>query len=44
MRGEYVADYLDALEMSIDPEVLKAIEEGRNQIDAGQFEEMERLF
>jgi hypothetical protein len=44
MRGEYVADYLDTLEMSIDPEVLKAIEEGRNQIDAGQFEEMERLF
>jgi hypothetical protein len=44
MRGEYVADYLDALEMSIDPEVLKAIEEGRSQIDRGESEVMERLF
>jgi hypothetical protein len=44
LRGEYVADYLDALEMSIDTEVLKAIEDGRAQIEAGQFEEMERLF
>ena len=44
MRGEYVADYLDALEMSIDPEVLKAVEEGRSQIDRGECEVMERLF
>jgi hypothetical protein len=43
-RGEYIADYLDALEMSIDPEILKAIEEGRNQIQRGEFEGMERLF
>jgi hypothetical protein len=44
MRGEYVADYLDALEMSVDPEVLKAIEEGRSQINRGECEVMERLF
>ena len=43
-RGEYIAGYLDALEMSIDPEVLKAIEEGRSQIQSGEFEIMERLF
>jgi hypothetical protein len=44
IRGEYIADYLDALEMSIDPEVLKAINEGRDQIERGEFETMERLF
>lgn len=43
-RGEYVADYLDTLEMSIDPVVLKAIEEGRSQIQRGESEVMERLF
>lgn len=44
VRGEYIADYLDSLEMSIDPEVLKAIEDGRGQIQRGEFEVMERLF
>jgi hypothetical protein len=44
LRGEYIADYLDALEMSIDPEVLAAINEGRNQIERGEVEVMERLF
>jgi len=44
VRGEYIADYLDSLEMSIDPEVLKAIEDGRGQIRRGEFEVMERLF
>src|ERR1700680_32139 len=44
IRGEYIADYLGALEMSIDPEVLKAIEEGRGQIQRGEFEVTERLF
>lgn len=42
--AEYIADYLDALEMSIDPEVLRAIDEGRDQIERGEFEAMERLF
>ena len=44
IRGEYIADYLEALEMSIDSEVLKAIEEGHAQIQRGEFEVMERLF
>ena len=44
IRGDYVADYLDALAMSIDPEVLAAISEGRGQIERGEFEVMERLF
>ena len=43
-RGEYVTDYLEALEMSIDPEVLKAIDEGRSQIERGEFEVMDELF
>ena len=43
-RGEYLADYLEALEMSLDPEVLKAINEGRSQIERGEFEVMDRLF
>jgi ribosomal protein L17 len=43
IHGEYVADYLDALEMSIDPDVLKAINEGHDQIDRGEFETMEQL-
>ena len=42
-RGEYIADYLEALEMSIDPEVLKAIGEGRNRIERGEFEVMDEL-
>jgi hypothetical protein len=44
IRGEYIADYLETLEMSMDPEVLKAIEEGRNQIEGGNFEIVEQLF
>ena len=44
IRGEYIADYLESLEMSIDPEVLKAINEGRDQIERGDFEVMEQLF
>jgi hypothetical protein len=44
IRGEYIADYLEALEMSIDPDVLSAIADGHNQIDSGEFEAMEQLF
>jgi len=44
IRGEYIADYLEALEMSVDPEVLKAINEGHDQIERGEFETMERLY
>ncbi len=44
VRGEYIADYLDALEMAIDPEVIAAIHEGRSQIHSGDVEVMERLF
>ena len=44
IRGEYIADYLEALEMSIDPEVLKAISEGRGEVEDGKFEIMEQLF
>jgi ribosomal protein L17 len=44
IRGEYIADYLETLEMSIDPEVLKVINEGRDQIERGEFETMEQLF
>ena len=44
VRGEYIADYLDALEMSIDPQVLAAIKEGHDQIERGEVELMERLF
>lgn len=44
IRGEYIADYLEALEMSIDPDVLKEINEGRNEIERGEFEAMEQLF
>lgn len=43
-RSEYIADYLETLEMSIDPEILKAIEEGQGQIQRGEFEVLERLF
>jgi hypothetical protein len=43
-RGEYIADYLEALEMSIDQEVLEAIDEGRSQIERGEFEVMDGLF
>jgi hypothetical protein len=44
MHGECVADYLDTLEMTMDPEVLQAINEGRGQIADGKFEIMEQLF
>jgi hypothetical protein len=44
VRGEYIADYLDALEMTIDPQVIAAIQEGRSQIQRGEVEVMERLF
>jgi hypothetical protein len=44
MRGEYIADYLDALEMSMDPEVLRVINEGRGQIEDGNFDIVEKLF
>ena len=44
VRGENIADYLDTLEMSIDPEVIAAIREGRSQIERGDVEVMERLF
>ena len=43
-RREYIADYLDALEMSTDPQVLAAIKEGHDQIERGEVELMERLF
>lgn len=43
IHGEYIADYLEALEMSTDPEVLKAIKEGHDQIERGEFETMEQL-
>ena len=44
VRGTYIADYVDALEMSINPEVLTAIQEGRSQIERWECEVMERLF
>jgi hypothetical protein len=37
----YLKEYLDTLEMSIDPEVLKAIEEGKQQIAQGEYEILE---
>jgi len=43
-RGEYIADCLEALEMSIDQEVLKAIDEGRSRFERGEFEVMDELF
>jgi ribosomal protein L17 len=44
IRGEYIADYLESLEMSMDPEVLKTIDDGRDQIERGEFETMGQLF
>jgi hypothetical protein len=44
VHGEYIADYLDALEMSTDPQVIAAITEGHGQIERGEVEVMERLF
>ena len=44
IRGEYIADCLDAFEMSIDPDVLKTIAEGRDQIERGDFSIMGQLF
>jgi hypothetical protein len=43
-RGEYVADYLEALEMSIDPAVLQAIEQGHEEFARGEVITMEQLF
>jgi hypothetical protein len=43
-RREYIADYLDALEMASDPAVLAAIQEGQSQIERGECEVVERLF
>ena len=43
-RREYIADYLDALEMALDPAVLAAIQEGQSQIERGECEVVERLF
>ena len=43
LHGEVLADYLDSLEMATDPEVLQAIEEGRRQIENGEFVEMEHI-
>src|ERR1017187_1702849 len=43
IRGEYLADFLDSLEMSIDPTVLKAIDDGRDQIERDECETMEQL-
>ena len=44
IRGESIADYLESLEISIDPNVLKAIHEGHDQIERGEFETMRQLF
>ena len=44
IRGEYIADYLEALEMSMDPNVLAAVKDGQVQIQRGECEVMERLF
>jgi hypothetical protein len=44
IRRESLADYLENLEMAIDPEVTKAIEAGREQIANGEFEAMDRLY
>lgn len=44
LGGEYIAEYLDTLEMSIDPTVLKAISDGRDQIERGECETMGQLF
>jgi hypothetical protein len=43
-RGEYISSYLETLEISIDPDVLRTIDEARTQIENGEFEVMERLF
>lgn len=43
IRGEYIADFLDSLEMSVDPEVLALINEGKGQIERGECERVERL-
>ena len=42
-HGELIADYVDSLEMSMDPEVLKAIKNGQEQIARGDFESLESL-
>ena len=42
-RGENIADYLDTLGMSMDPEVLKAIAAGRAEIERGDVESLGQL-
>ncbi len=44
IRGEYIANYLETLEMAINPDILMAINEGCDQIERGEFETMEQLF
>lgn len=41
--GDAVADHLDTLEMSIDPEVLSAMEHGQDEIESGNFCVLESL-
>lgn len=43
-HAKYLDEYVDTLEMSIDPEVIKAIDEGRAQIERGEYETMDRLY
>ena len=43
-HGEHVADYLETIEMSLDPEVLRAIESAHEEFSRGEFVSMERLF
>jgi hypothetical protein len=40
-QAEYLKEYLDTLEMSQDPDVIKAIEDGKQQIEQGEYEAME---
>jgi hypothetical protein len=42
--GDGIFDYLDSLKMSIDPDIIHEIQAGKDQIQRGEFEEMERLF
>jgi hypothetical protein len=40
-QAGYLKECLDTLEMSQDPDVLKAIEDGKQQIEQGEYEVME---
>jgi hypothetical protein len=40
-HSDYIREYLDTLDMSLDPDVLAAIKDGRAQIDQGEFEILE---